>query len=39
MEERQLMTRQRIAWLDEYAHARADFSIALARVERAVGGI
>jgi hypothetical protein len=33
------MTRQRIAGQLEYAHARADLSIALAQLERAVCGI
>ena len=38
-EERQSMTRQCIAWLHEYAHARADLAIVLAWLGRAVGGI
>jgi len=33
------MTRQRVVWQIEYAHAYADLSIALARFECAVGGI
>lgn len=38
-EEGQSMTRQRIAWLHECAHTRADLAIVLAWLGRAVGGI